>query len=1011
MKTDKFFAQGYEDALKDYLYSCTNICSDRWDWIVLTASNECQAHAYQMQIDRRIAEKRLPLGTSFCVVPDYSNKRIGSGGATLNVIRCLAEKIGIEEVYKQKILVIHSGGDSKRIPQYSVCGKIFAPIPRLLPNGYVSTIFDDLVIAAIDIPNRCGKGMMIFPSDTELLFNSRQIDLLSCDAAGLSIKAPVLEGQEHGVFLQGNRSHDHRNNDVARFLHKQSEIVLRARGAVDELNQVNIDTGCIWFSDKIIKEMYELISTKGIYDQVRFDQFVNSKVCLNLYSDFVYPLAYEGTWDEFCQETPEKGYSNELSKCREEIWKRFHKYGLALVKMMPARYIHFGMTHEMYNLWVSNINKYKYLGWNSKVITNAKTGTVINSYISEDSELADNCYIENAVITHSIVSEGTVLSNVDIDGFIIPSNVVMHALKLENGKYVCRIYGRNDNPKESYTSNFLESSLSKLISLTGVEKKAIWNGSTASIWNACIYPECDSMKEAVESALLLYDIITEKASEKDILKWKDSKKHSLASSYNKADVLAAIKRGNEISRKIMLEEFITEIENGADMSKAVAALNFKEDIATELILELKDIAAARCFPQNMRLYMACADICRKYSIESPDINYLSFENLAYSVICKTIIEATFDKYKVDFKKLHFVHESCTVDLPVRVNFCGSPSDAAPYCLEHGGTMIDGALLLNGKMPIKVTVSKIPEHEVRLGSLDQDCMGIFTNLEDIRNCKNPSDPYALHKAVLVATGLVPIQASGISMADFCDHLGAGIEMITAVNVPKGSGLGTSSIIAAAAVKALNELCGIRVTDEMIYAQVFLAEQLMTTGGGWQDQVGGLTKGIKYFTSRPGKYQKIEVDHLNISSDILEELNSRFALIFSGQRRLARNVLREEMNQCIRNDKSALDAISNIQEYCAVMRYYLLKGDITSFAKYISKQYELVKVLDKGASNSFIEYIFDICDDLLDGKSICGAGGGGFLQVILKKGVTKEMLRKRIQETFADCGVEVWDCELI
>ena len=199
--------------------------------------------------------------------------------------------------------------------------------------------------------------------------------------------------------------------------------------------------------------------------------------------------------------------------------------------------------------------------------------------------------------------------------------------------------------------------------------------------------------------------------------------------------------------------------------------------------------------------------------------------------------------------------------------------------------------------------------------------------------------------------------------------------------------------------------------MIYAQVFLVEQLMNTGGGWQDQVGGLTPGIKYFTAGPGGYQKINVDVLDVPEKTMKELNDRFALIFSGQRRLARNVLREEMNQTIRNNPDSLDALDRIQEYCAIMRYYLLKGDITSFAKYITAQFELVKTLDKGASNTCIEYIFNICEDLIDGKAICGAGGGGFLQVILKKGVTKEQLEKRIQEHFQDCGVEVWDSQFI
>lgn len=55
-------------------------------------------------------------------------------------------------------------------------------------------------------------------------------------------------------------------------------------------------------------------------------------------------------------------------------------------------------------------------------------------------------------------------------------------------------------------------------------------------------------------------------------------------------------------------------------------------------------------------------------------------------------------------------------------------------------------------------------------------------------------------------------------------------------------------------------------------------------------------------------------------------------------------------------------------------------------------------------------FHSVEDLIDGKMICGAGGGGFLQVVLKKGVTQEDVRKRLREVFQDSGVDVWSCSL-
>lgn len=780
---------------------------------------------------------------------------------------------------------------------------------------------------------------------------------------------------------------------------------------MDSSDQVNIDTGCIWFSSKIINQLYGLISIDNKIDEKKFNKFVNQKVCLNFYADFVYPLAKQSTLEEFYKEVPENGYSEELKSCRKEIWERLRPYNLSLVKMVPARYIHFGSTNEMYNLLVNEIPNYIFLNWKPRLNTNAEKGTVVNSYISENTVLTDRCYIEDSIVRNCIVREGAILSNIDIENVEIPSNTVLHALKLKNGKYICRIYGREDNPKSSFDAPFLNGTVMKLIEKVDAEKITIWNKTTPSIWNARIYPECDSLKDAVNTALSIYNLLIGEEKGSFISEWRNAQKQSLASSFHEADVLHIIERKGKIARKVELEAFVKGLDNGLEMSKAIEGLNIEKNSAEAYICHISKIAEDSSFPKNMRLYLACADICKKFEMTNDNYRYSYFEDKAYASICSTIIDATFEKFYVDFDRLKIIKDFCTVELPVRVNFCGSPSDAAPYCLEHGGAMVDGALLLKGKKPIKVTARKIDELEIRFGSLDQGCYETFHDMQEVRNCSNPFDLYALHKAVLVAVGIVPFDVSGMTMKEFCRQIGGGLELLTDADVPKGSGLGTSSIIAAAAVKVINEIFGIDADEEKIYAQVFLVEQLMSTGGGWQDQVGGLSEGIKYFTSLPGKYQKIEVDHFKIPNAAIKELNDRFALIFSGQRRLARNVLREEMNQCIRNNGKALKTVKKIQEYCAIMRCYLMKGDITSFAKCITKQFELVKTLDKGASNTCIEYIFEICDDLIDGKSICGAGGGGFLQVVLKKGVTKEMLKERIHETFIDCGVEVWDCKLI
>ena len=83
----------------------------------------------------------------------------------------------------------------------------------------------------------------------------------------------------------------------------------------------------------------------------------------------------------------------------------------------------------------------------------------------------------------------------------------------------------------------------------------------------------------------------------------------------------------------------------------------------------------------------------------------------------------------------------------------------------------------------------------------------------------------------------------------------------------------------------------------------------------------------------------------------------------------------------------------------------------FAKLLDYHWELSKKVDAGSSNTLIEQIFSSIEEMIDGRLVCGAGGGGFLQVILKKGITREDVEKRLNEVFMDSLVGVADCKLV
>lgn len=102
---------------------------------------------------------------------------------------------------------------------------------------------------------------------------------------------------------------------------------------------------------------------------------------------------------------------------------------------------------------------------------------------------------------------------------------------------------------------------------------------------------------------------------------------------------------------------------------------------------------------------------------------------------------------------------------------------------------------------------------------------------------------------------------------------------------------------------------------------------------------------------------------------------------------------------------------MQSLAVLMKFALERGNMEAFTDLLNQHWELSKQLDAGSTNTCIEQIFMACEDMIDARFIAGAGGGGFLQMILKKGITKEMLKARLHEIFQESGVDVWDSTFV
>lgn len=978
------------DSRLDYESSLQSETAPHWDAVVITASDRNQAEGFSKQIEYRRQRGQLPVSTEFLIIPDEGDVRIGSGGSTLSVIRTLKERFGTFR--DRRFLCIHAGGSSQRCPQYSALGKLFSPFCTMLGED-PATLFDEFLVTMASLPAKMKDGMLILSGDVALLYNPEMCDFGTADASIVTFREPAVTGTAHGVCLQNPET-----GNVKEFLHKRPVPELTAKGAVDEQGNCCIDTGMVYFGTGILERLLSLVDTDKKYRAM-----VNGDVRLSLYGDVNYALSETATLESLLAQTPEGEWGPALTSARKALWNAIGSFTMKCQILSPAHFIHLGSVPEILRLMDTDIREYQALGWQKQIDSVIQRADVAGyqAVLSPDADIGTGCYLEVSHIhSQAKVGDRCYISYCDLHEETVPDDMLVHGLKLRDGTFVCRILSTSDNPKEH---RLFGKELDTVVTELGLRETDLWDDEDPhTLWNARLYPECESMREGVRASLRMYAMVRD-GDTKAVQKWTAMPRKSLASSFRDADPGALIEWNTHMADLVRMHAVKRLIRSSAPSKQAVAVLKTPRLSNTQTAWLKHEISQLDLRDPEQFSYAI-----RLYGYLGVALNDKTYIRSCFQTIADTVRSSFFKRhpYPADAR---IVQDEITVRLPLRVNWAGGWSDTCPHCLEHGGTVLNTAIRIGGCDPVEVRIRKIAEPKIVLASEDLAVWGEFDSLEPLQNTGDPRDAFALQKACLLAGGIIPTEGGDLS--DVFERLGGGFEMHSVVrNVPKGSGLGTSSILSAASIKAVRSFIGQPCPDAFVFDAVLAMEQIMTTGGGWQDQVGGLLPGIKYITANPGIPQILTVDRVSVSDATKAELNRRFALIYTGQRRLARNILRDVVIRYIGNDLDSVEAHSESREIASRMRDQLELGNVDGFAALFDEQWRLNQRIDPGTSNDLIDQIFHSIEDLIDARSCCGAGGGGFLQVILKKDITREQLRRRLMAVFADFGVDVWPCEL-
>jgi len=327
----------------------------------------------------------------------------------------------------------------------------------------------------------------------------------------------------------------------------------------------------------------------------------------------------------------------------------------------------------------------------------------------------------------------------------------------------------------------------------------------------------------------------------------------------------------------------------------------------------------------------------------------------------------------------------TAEAPARVDIAGTWSDTPPICYEHGGSVITAGVKIDSKKPIGCRVKRIPEpHIVLILGKGNDCLRLECNdLGSLTNYNQVNSPGTVLKAAFFCAGILSQDGNDSLHHQLMSRYQSGFELQTWSELPHGSGLGTSSILAGTIIAALWRVVGkVPDVDSVIHAVLDL-EQMITTGGGWQDNVGGLAPGIKEGSSKRGLPLEVKSTALDMPKGFMDTFEKHLVLVFSGKTRLARNMLQDVLRNWNARLTTIVETADKLVENAKNCIAAFSKGDLKAIGETMNTCWDHKKLMAPGCEPEICRKMINAIDPLAYGQCLAGAGGGGFMYVITKK----------------------------
>ena len=797
----------------------------------------------------------LPRDEYFCTC-DPIGHRLGSGGGTTWLLDQAKDWLGGE-----RCIVLHAGGQSKRLPSYAVSGKVLTPIPvfRWERGQRLSQTLLDLQLPLYErmmaqAPRRLTT--MIVSGDVYIRAAERIGDIPDADVVCYGLWLDASIARNHGVFVSDRRTPGVLKQMLQKPSPERLQELLRDHYYLTDIG--------IWMlSDKAVR----LLAQRSTSEASPLPSHLKA---YDLYSEFGCALGTDPTIDD-----PE-----------------LRALTVAIVPLPGGAFYHFGTSREMISstLAVQNIvNDQRDIMHNDrKPHPSIFTQNTVSHYRFTEENY--NIWIENSYIgprwrlTHDNVVTGVPENDWDIT---LGPGECIDVTPVGETDYEVRRYHIDD----AVNSNELaeRANLRRLFAQRRQFRSQNWP-ALAKNWQHSVFYQLDlddAAREYGEMGIPMPDAIA-------------------------ADAPLMTRIHDAMFR--------------GDDQKAFALL--REGILSPLTTQLSPHASPRLSAYPDQIVWSRS--------------------------------------------------------PVRIDLAGGWTDTPPYCLMEGGSVVNIAIELNGQPPLQAYVKSCREPHIVLRSIDLGAMEVISTYEQLAQYNKVGSPFSIPKAALALAGFLPdfCGESYPSLRTQLESFGSGIELTLLSAVPAGSGLGTSSILAATVLGAVSDFCSLAWDKTEIGYRTLVLEQLLTTGGGWQDQFGGVLGGVKLLQTQRGFDQNPQVRWLPDGLFTQPEYAGCHLLYYTGITRTAKTILAEIVRRMFLNHGGELRQLRAMKAHAIDMYEAIQRQDFETYGRLVRQTWHQNQQIDSGTNPVGVQRITSLVDDLCLGYKLPGAGGGGYLYMVAK-----------------------------